>query len=417
MQCILNAEIICVGTELLLGDVVNTNATFIARKLAELGINVYNQHVVGDNERRLTSLLNQVLKNCDLIILTGGLGPTCDDLTKEVVAKFFDLKLQIDSKILKSIVCFFEKKGYEMTQNNKKQALVPEGATVLENKNGTAPGLIIDKNQKTIILLPGPPKEMEWMFERQVMPYLRSKSNMAFISQNINIFGIGESKVEEKLYDLMQNLKNPTLAPYAKDGEVLLRVTCSEKSRDEAIKKIKPIINEIRYRLGDDYIYGINAKSLQNVVVNKLIERKLKVATAESCTGGLISKRITEIPGASNVFELGVCAYANSIKEKVLGVKRETLNKFGAVSKETALEMAKGVRKISNADIGVSSTGIAGPGGGTKEKPVGLVYVAIDTENYSDFRELKLGSGFSIEREDIRYVASSHALHLLLGCC
>lgn len=422
----LNAEIICVGTELLLGEVLNTNVTFISKRLAEIGVNVYNQYIVGDNSKRLTELLEQTISYCDLIILTGGLGPTCDDITKEVVSKFLGLKLNMDSEILNQIIDVFRLKGAKMTDNNKKQALVPEGSIVIKNPNGTAPGLIIEKSMnnpdsgknlsklKKIILLPGPPKEMEWMFENQVMPYLQKQSRNVIVSKNVNIFGVCESFVEETLHDLMKNLKNPTVAPYSNSDEVLVRVTCMSNSREESLEKIEPVIAEIKKRLGENFIYGIDATSIQDVVVSKLVKRGLKVSTAESCTGGLISKRITDISGSSNVFELGMCAYANRIKEKVLGVKSQTLSAFGAVSKETAIEMAKGVRKLSGADIGISSTGIAGPSGGTKEKPVGLVYIALDSIDYTEFCELRLGTNFLCERDSIRYNASSHALMLLL---
>ncbi len=409
----MNAEILCVGTELLLGDIINTNAPYIARGLAAIGINVFRQSVVGDNPERLKEALRLALRENDCVITTGGLGPTYDDLTKETMAELFGIKMELNQEALDRIQMFFDKIGREMTDNNKKQAWMPQGAVVFYNENGTAPGLAVEKDGKRVVLLPGPPREMEPMFTQQVIPYLSGLSDRVLVSSNIRIFGVGESGVEQRLREMMLHRTNPTIAPYAKDGEVLLRVTASGRNREEAKQLIQPVVDEIA-SIYPEEIYGIDVDSLQEAAVQALMEKGMVLATAESCTGGLISKRITEIPGASQVFTCGVCSYANEIKESVLFVKHETLEKFGAVSSQTAMEMAEGVRKASGADIGVSTTGIAGPDGGTPEKPVGLVYVGISSDAFSHVLCLHLSRGYREEREYIRYVASSHALHLVL---
>lgn len=409
----MKAEILCVGTELLLGDTVNTNAAYIARGLARAGVAVYHQSVVGDNSRRLREELERALKYSDIVITTGGLGPTYDDLTKETVAELFGKKLVTNEECLQKIRSFFERIGREMTKNNEKQAMMPEGAIVLENSNGTAPGLIVEGEGKTVILLPGPPREMAYMFDGQVVPYLMKRSNKTLVSRNIHVFGMGESKVESILREKMEKAENPTIAPYAKDGEMLLRVTASAGSAEEARALTDPVVKELCEILGDA-VYGVDVVDLQHALVEELLKKGRKVATAESCTGGLVGKRITEVSGASGVFDCGVCSYANEIKEKLLGVRHETLEKFGAVSPQTAAEMAKGIRKISGADIGVSTTGIAGPQGGTPEKPVGLVYIGVDSDAMTTVVETRLSRGYPEEREMIRYLASSRALHLAL---
>lgn len=411
----MRAEILCVGTELLLGDIVNTNAVYIAKELASIGVNVYHQAVVGDNTKRLKEQLARSFSQCDLVVLTGGLGPTYDDLTKETVAELFHREMEFNQEAYDGILRRFLHSDRQMTDNNRKQAYLPVGAIPLQNQNGTAPGLILEdkKENKTAVLLPGPPREMEPMFSNQVVPYLKKKTNATLVSHSIHIFGLGESYVESQLHDFMEQSQNPTLAPYAKEGEVLLRVTASAKSRDEADEMMAPVIQKVKNMFGEN-VYGVDIGSLQAALVAALQAKGLKVAAAESCTGGLVSKRITEVAGASQVFDCGVCSYANRIKEQVLGVSRETLETLGAVSKETAAQMAAGVRKLSKADIGVSTTGIAGPDGGTEEKPVGLVYVGVDSENYTTVLECRLSRGYDNERELIRYLASSHALRLAL---
>ncbi len=409
----MNAEILCVGTELLLGDIVNTNAAYIARELAGAGINVYHQSVVGDNPQRLRESLKLALEQNDCVITTGGLGPTYDDLTKETVADLLGRRMVTHQASLDFIVNFFKKAGRPMTENNKKQAQMPEGAVVFHNENGTAPGLAVEEGGKIVVLLPGPPREMEPMFREQVLPYLSRFSDHVLASRNIHIFGVGESAVEQELRPLMTSRTNPTVAPYAKDGEVLLRVTASAPTRKEALALADPTVAEIVERYGD-FVYGIDIGSLQAAVVKAFLERGLTLATAESCTGGLVSKRITEIPGASQIFFGGLCTYSNEMKERLLGVSPKTLEQYGAVSEQTAREMAKGVREKTGAAVGLSTTGVAGPGGGSAQKPVGLVYIGIDSAAHCDVIRLTLGRGYKEEREYIRYVASSHALYQAL---
>ncbi|MDD2955489.1 MAG: competence/damage-inducible protein A [Oscillospiraceae bacterium] len=408
----MKAEILCVGTEILLGDIVNTNAAYLARELASIGIPVYHQSVVGDNPGRLAAALQTAFGRGDLVVMTGGLGPTYDDLTKETLAEYFGSPLREDAKSLESIQAFFQKIGREMTENNRKQALMPEGAVIFHNYNGTAPGLALEKEGKTAILLPGPPREMELMYETGVRPYLERRSGQVLVSHTVHIFGMGESAVEQLLRPTISKMENPTVAPYAKTGEVQLRVTARAADKAAAEAMTQPAVEQIRQALGN-VVYGVDIGSLQQAAVQALAARGLTAATAESCTGGLVSKRLTEVPGASAVFGFGACTYANEMKEKVLGVSPETLERCGAVSPETAAQMARGAARIAGADIGISTTGIAGPGGGTPEKPVGLVYVGVWSRRHEEVLRLDLGRGQMREREQIRYLAASHALHAL----
>ncbi|MCI5802367.1 MAG: competence/damage-inducible protein A [Oscillospiraceae bacterium] len=408
----MKAEILCVGTEILLGDIVNTNAAYLARELAAIGVPVYHQSVVGDNPGRLEAQLRDSFGRSDLVILTGGLGPTYDDLTKETAARYFGRDMVMDESSLRSIEAFFKKTGREMTDNNRKQALIPEGAVVFQNHCGTAPGLALEAGGRTAILLPGPPREMQMMYETGVRPYLERLSGQVFLSRTIHIFGMGESAVEQKLRPVISKMENPTAAPYAKTGEVQLRVTARASTSAEAARLADPAVQQLSEALGG-VVYGVDVGSLQKAAVQALRERGLTAATAESCTGGLVSKRITEVPGASEVFGCGVCSYANGIKEKLLGVPHAVLEARGAVSEETAAAMAEGAARLAGADIGVSTTGIAGPGGGTAQKPVGLVYVGVWSRWHREVLRLELARGQAEEREQIRYLASSHALHAL----
>jgi len=419
------AEILCVGTELLLGNIVNTNAAFLSRELAAIGIFTYHQSVVGDNAGRLKESLALSLSRSDIVIITGGLGPTYDDLTKETVADYFGLKMKMHEESLERLKKFFAQFNREMTPNNAKQAMMPEGCTVLPNNYGTAPALavegIINGENKTVVMLPGPPREMEPIYREEVKPFLLKKqSKSMLVSKTINIFGMGESQVEHKLHDLMENSINPSIAPYAKEGEVEIRVTAFGSNEKECLDLIDPAIEKIKSEIGD-VIYGIDVKSLQNAVVSKMREKNLTLATAESCTGGLIGKRITEISGCSSVYLGGIISYDNSVKIKQLDVSEETLKRYGAVSEQTALEMCKGAAINLNADIGVSTTGIAGPDGGTDEKPVGLVYVGVYFKNKLTgeiiHKAVKLNLArrmYKDEREMIRYSASSNALYEVL---
>ena len=409
----MKAEILCVGTELLLGDIVNTNAAYIARELARIGIDLYHQSVVGDNPDRLKESIDLAFSRADLVVMTGGLGPTYDDLTKETVANYFGLGMVVDDASLKRLELFFSQIGREMTENNKKQAMMPEGATVFLNDNGTAPGLAVNKNGKIAILMPGPPREMKPMMDGKVIPYLMQFSDKVIKSHEMHMIGIGESAMEHQLRSYIDSLEYVTVAPYAKDGECMVRVTAAAKTEAEAEDHMRPVMAEIQKRM-ERFIYGVDVPNLETELVIKLKENKKTIATAESCTGGLISKRITDIPGSSDVFGFGVCSYANEAKISVLGVSKKTLKEHGAVSEETALEMARGIRKLSGADIGLSPTGIAGPGGGTEEKPVGLVYIGISSDKFEKVIKLNLGYGIRTDRDRIRVVAASNALSLAL---
>lgn len=408
MKC----EIICVGTEILLGDIVNTNAAYLSKRLAEMGIDVLFEHTVGDNVQRLKSTLEIALSRSDTVITTGGLGPTPDDLTKEVCAEFFSLPLVLHEKSLDKIKQYFKTKNIEMPQSNEKQAYLPDGSTVLENTCGTAPGCIMEKDGKTIIILPGPPREMKAMFEKSVCGYLSKFTHEVIKSHNIRTFGIGESAMAEKVQDLLC-LENPTVAPYAKSGEALLRVTAKASSVEEAEKMMFPIIEEIKKRFGD-LIYGIDVSSLEEATVSLLKEKNIKISCAESCTGGLIAKKITDISGSSQIFECGIVSYSNEIKNKVLNVKKEDLDKYGAVSETVALQMAQGALNISGADVAVSVTGIAGPESDETGKPVGLIYIGIADKNETKVKELVTGqTAFDTCRDYNRTVAALNALNEL----
>lgn len=371
-------ELISVGTEILLGNIVNTNAAYLAEMCASLGLNLYYQTVVGDNEERMTKTLEQALSRSDVVIMTGGLGPTKDDLTKEVAAKVFGMELEEDAHSRQRIVDFLAGSQFRViTENNWKQAMVPSGAKVIDNHNGTAPGLILEKGGKAIILMPGPPNEMRPMFERDIAPYLNSLEPEIIYSEMVKISGRGESRVETEIMDLMENQTNPTIAPYAKTGEVHLRITAKAKDEDEAKKLIAPVVEELKRRFGT-FVYAVKEEvTLAGALLDLLKENGFTITTAESCTGGLLSGALVSVSGASDVFKEGFVTYSNEAKQKHLGVKAETLEEFGAVSEETAREMAEGAAVRTGADTAIAITGIAGPGGGTAEKPVGLVYIGI----------------------------------------
>ena len=372
----MKAEIIAVGTEILLGDIINSNAQYLAQELAALGIDMYYQQVVGDNESRILHAFEEAYSRSDIIITTGGLGPTEDDLTKEAAAKYFNKELLPHEESIEKIKNYFKFRERKMTENNLKQGLIPEGAIVINNNNGTAPGVIIEKNNKIMIILPGPPKEMKPMFEETVKPYLQKRSDSILVSRVVKILGIGESAVANELKDIMDAQTNPTIAPYAKEVGVMLRITAKAKTQEEALNLIKPVEEEIKNRLGEN-VYATENINLEDVVAELLIEKKLTISTAESCTGGMIAATLINYPGISEVLLEGAVTYSNEAKHKRLGVKNETLEKYGAVSEETAREMAIGIAKTANTDVSIVTTGIAGPGGGTEEKPVGLVYIGV----------------------------------------
>ncbi len=405
----MKAEIMAVGTELLLGDILNTNAQFLARELANLGIEVYYQTVVGDNPKRLKDTIFHAFSRADLIITTGGLGPTEDDLTKETAAEYFGEKLVLDERALGRIRKYFDRTGRTMTQNNVKQAMVPENnCTVLYNDNGTAPGIIMEKNGKMIVMLPGPPKETIPMFQNQVKPYLVKKQEFTFVSRILRVAGVGESAMEDRVKDIIDAQTNPTIAPYAKDGEAILRITAKAKDEAEANKLIDPVAAALKERLGIA-VYGEGETDMETVVAEMLLERKLTVAVAESCTGGMIASRLVEYPGISAALLEGCVTYSNDAKMRRLGVKAETLEKYTAVSKETAQEMAEGMARTSGADIGIATTGIAGPDGGSEEKPVGLVYIGLSYKGKTEVQE----HYFVGKRDKIRERATYTALNWL----
>lgn len=404
----MKAEIITVGTEILLGDIVNTNSQFLAKELASLGLDVYYQSTVGDNESRLIDTLNESLDRSDIIITTGGLGPTNDDITKEVAAKCFNQELVFYNDIWKDIKQYFEKIGVEPTENNKKQAYFPKDCIILNNSNGTAPGAILKKENKMIIVLPGPPKEMIPMFNNELKKHLENLTNYKLISRTLRFFGIGESKLEDKLSDIINNQTNPTIAPYAKEGEVTLRITAKSYTKDDADNLIDEVENKIKTLVGK-YLYGYGETTLEETVAKLLVEKNLTIAVSESCTGGMVSSTLIDYPGISQVFMEGCVTYSNEAKMSRLGVKKETLDNFGAVSTETAIEMAKGVAMNLKTNVGLSTTGIAGPGGGTTEKPVGLVYIGLYINGKTKVKKLNLAGS----REKIRVKATKEALNFL----
>lgn len=401
-------ELISVGTEILLGDILNTDAQYLSIELAKLGISVIHQSTVGDNRERLLAQLDEAAKRSDIIILSGGLGPTPDDLTKEVCCEFFGKEMFLHEPTVEKIKKYFSSKGIEMAQNNLKQAMLPKDCVIFPNDNGTAPGMAIEKDGVHILVLPGPPRELKPMFQNCAVPYLMQFSDRIIVSHNIRTFGIGESSMAEKVNDLF-DAQNPTVAPYAKDGEALLRVTAMAKTKEDAESLCEPVIEEIKKRL-DAYVYGVDYNCIEEAVVEKLKEHHLKVATAESCTGGLIAKRITDVPGASEVFECGIISYANGIKHKVLGVSEDDLNKYGAVSEPVAKQMAQGALKVSGADIAVSVTGIAGPDSDSTGKPVGLVYIGLADKENVWVREIRTSRR---DRSYNRYVSASNALNMI----
>lgn len=409
------AEILCIGTELLLGDIVNTNAAYLSQKLASLGIGVYRQTVVGDNPERLKSALAEALSRADLVVTSGGLGPTYDDLTKETVAEYFGKEMHMDESVLSEIERYFTLRHgnlCRMTANNRKQALVPDGATVLKNPNGTAPGIAIEGEGKTVIMLPGPPREFEPMVENEVLPYLSARRGEVFFSRNVHIMGMGESAVENELKELMETSVNPTVAPYAKDGECRLRITARAADEASAAAMCDAVVDEIYKTAVGEHIYGVDVEKIEKALVKELAKKGLTLSCAESCTGGLIAKRITDVAGASAVFLGGVVTYTNEIKMAVLGVKRETLDAYSAVSEQVASEMAENVRVRMGSDIGISTTGYAGPDGGTGKDPVGTVYVGLSTKNGTSVTRFSFSGMRS--REYIRTLAAGNALLLAL---
>ncbi|MFO7637272.1 MAG: competence/damage-inducible protein A [Clostridia bacterium] len=405
MKC----EIIAVGTELLMGQISNTNAQYLSHRLPEVDVYVYYHTSVGDNPGRMTECLSNAMERCELVIMTGGLGPTQDDITKEIVAQHLGRKLVPDEETLARLEKFFRERKAVMCPNNEKQAYYPEGAILVKNKNGTAPGCIIEEKNNIIILLPGPPWEMTGMFEDDILPYLENKAVNRLESRFLRLFGIGESSMENAILDIVGGQTNPTIAPYAKKGEVTIRVTAKyEGPRENAEIILSPVIAKIYARLGD-YIYSDRNEELSHVVADLLIAQKKTISIAESCTGGLLSAMLTENPGISGVFLQSWVSYSDASKTGLLGVNKTTLHTHGAVSAKTAEEMAEGARRNAGSDIGVSITGIAGPEGTSPLKPVGLVYIAMSTSADTTVREFKLWG----DRDRIRHMACLHALDMV----
>lgn len=403
----MKAAIICVGTEILMGSTLNTHSQYLSLKLSEVGIPIYYHGVVGDNPARLKEMLEHYYQTVDLIILSGGLGPTDDDLTKEIVCEYMNVPLVFSEEIHQKLLDRMQKYGVKkMTPNNLKQCYVPEPGIVLNNPKGTAPGCIVSSEGKTAILLPGPPNELIPMVENEVFPHLVKWSEGALVSKYLRLFGIGESACETEIKDLIDAQVNPTLATYAKPGEVMLRITASASTEEAAEALLNPVLIDVKNRLGQ-YVYAYDNEELESVLVKALSASGKTIAFAESCTGGLISTKIVNVPGSSAVFGTGIVAYANEAKMRLLGVTEECLELHGAVSEETAKEMTLGLHLASGADLCVSVTGIAGPDGGTPDKPVGLVYLDLFFNGQHETHKLMLTG----DRDRIRNQTALHALH------
>lgn len=405
----MRAEILSIGTELLLGQIIDTNAAYISETLASLGIDVYRRTTVGDNAARLAEAVKDALDHSDLIITSGGLGPTEDDLTKETVAEVLKEELVSDPTSEEAIRKYFHSRGVEMPKSNLKQALIYKSGIAIPNANGTAPGVLIEKNGKIVISLPGPPIEMKPMMHDFVIPYLRRKSRdgRVILSRVIRTVGIGESSLEEQVKDLLKN-ENPTVAPLAHTGEAHLRITAKCNSALEAESLLDDMEKRIRALVGE-YVFGVDLQTLEEVVANLLLTKKKTISLAESCTGGLVADRLTNIPGISESLLCGMVTYSNEAKIRFLNVPKPMITEQGAVCRDVALAMADGVRKACSSDLGIGITGIAGPGGGSDKKPVGLVYIALNSEK----ENLCIENRFTGSRDSIKWKASQKALDMV----
>ena len=404
------AEIIAVGTELLLGNIANTNAQVLSQSLSTLGINVFWHTVVGDNPTRLRQAVDTARHRADILITTGGLGPTYDDLTKETVCAACGKALVFHPEILSDIADFYEKNLHApMPDNNRQQAMLPEGCVVFDNPVGTAPGCAFEADGIHVLMLPGPPHEMVTMLRRCAEPYLRSLSREIIVSHDIMTFGLGESYVDQLLHEQMSHMENPSLATYAKPCEVRLRATAKAQSAEQAEEMLAPVVDEVKTLLGP-YVYGVDVTGLEEVCSALLLERGLTLATAESCTGGLIARRITALPGASRVYRGGVVSYWTEVKAAVLGVPQDLLDQYGAVSEPTARAMAEGARRITGADIAVSVTGVAGPDPDERGNPVGLVFIGLATPDGTFCRRTESGRR---TRDRIQDLSANHALDMV----
>lgn len=403
------AELIAIGTELLLGNIANTDAQMISEGLSELGINVFYHTVVGDNPDRVRQAVDIARTRADIIITTGGLGPTCDDLTKVALAEAFGKGLFFHEPSAQRIRDRFIQMERPMTENNLQQAMLPEGCTVLENDWGTAPGVAFEADGIHVLMLPGPPRECEMMFRHRAVPYLKQLSDGVIASRTVKTFGIGESSVEDQLRDLMNALHNPTLAPYAKPTGTELRITAHAQTEEEAFALIAPVEEQVKAILGD-YVIGVDVNSVQEVCFQLLREKGLTLGTAESCTGGLIAKLITDLPGSSQVFNGGIVSYTNGVKAGALGVSQELLDQYGAVSAQVAEAMARGAKAVLGCDLAVSATGVAGPDSDDRGNPVGLVYLGLAYGDQCIVQEFHAGRG---DRDRVRRMAAGTALDMV----
>ena len=403
-----DTEIISVGTELLLGHVTNTDARDISEMLSKIGINVKYHTVVGDNPERLRKCVETAKSRADIIITTGGLGPTCDDLTKQILAEAFGLKLA-ENKAEREGLYDYIRYGKKFTDNNFTQAMLPEGCTVFHNNCGTAPGCGFEKDGKIVVMIPGPPKECNAMFRESALPYLHKLSEELIVSHSVRIFGLGESSVDDIFAEEMNRMTNPTMAPYAKECDCLLQITAKAKSVDEAEKMIAPVMEHVMQRLGD-VVYGVDVECIEESVIKLLREKNMTFSAAESCTGGELAKRFTDMPGASAFFKGGVVTYTNEAKAKLLGIDPALIEEKGAVSYEVAKAMAENVRALLGTDIGVGVTGLAGPDGdGVHE--VGTVFVSLAVEGETFVKELHMGAMRT--RSFIRRMAGNHIYDMM----
>ncbi|NLY67367.1 MAG: competence/damage-inducible protein A [Tissierellia bacterium] len=402
----MRAEIITVGSEIILGSILNTNAQYLTRRLGEIGIEVLYHTSLKDNKEQLKQVIKTGLKRADLLIFTGGLGPTGDDFTKEVVSETLGLKLYLDKNIKNNIQNYFNKNNKSMTPNNIKQAYIPEGSKSIKNDIGTAPGIFIEWENKILVLLPGPPREMQHMFNKYIIPLIKQDCIMK--ETTIKTIGIGESHLETILKDIINSGDNPTIATYASEGIVDIKIVAKGNNEDYVNTLLRQTIEKIKDRIAEN-IYSYNNETIEEVVYKLLKENKLKIAFAESCTGGLITSRFTKIPGVSEVFDRGIVTYSNISKMKELNVKKHTLDKYGAVSKEVALEMAKGLLEKTNVDIALSTTGLAGPTNGDENKPIGLVFIGIATKEELIAKEFRLSG----DRTSVQNKASLNAFNEL----
>ena len=403
-------EILSVGTELLLGNIVNSDAQALSRELSGLGLNVLYHSVVGDNPGRLKAAVELARSRADVIVTTGGLGPTCDDLTKQTLAECFGKQLVYHPECAEGIRCFFHRMGKEMTDNNLQQAYLPEDCQILDNAWGTAPGCAFESDGTCVVMLPGPPRECLPMFRERAVPWLARLSEGVIRSRTLRVFGLGESAVESLLRDRMNELTNPTLAPYAKEGEVELRITAKADSPQAADALIAPVEREVRALLGE-LVYGADVSGLEQVVLEGARDRGLTLGTAESCTGGLIAKRLTDVPGSACAFLGGVVSYHCEVKAGLLGVSQALLDEKGAVCAQVAEQMAQGAIRALGCDLAVSATGVAGPDPDDRGNPVGLVFVGLAAPDGCWVKQLNLASP-GARRDRIRTLAANHALDM-----